>query len=276
MNSLRTVNISVNVCAKSLQFRHWFTVNGDNFCCTLCRLTWPIHECFICVKLSIPSIHFLPFIRGSDHSGSRFSRAFETSLSPSNAFQLLLRNPQALSSQMSHIVPPACSGSAPGSPASWTCLDQLQRVGAQENCSYKVKSLDNHKQSSYCVFSFGFRKRSGFNLHQKQKLAHNSDPNEQKRAGDDSPLGSRVGQVGEKLVSHSWQGFPPLNRGPCLQRLQLRGLGGEHCMGGWKHLQPECGNQLLNLSQAVGRHGNSGRPWLALSNPAVPREELNC
>ncbi|TKS68294.1 hypothetical protein D9C73_002355 [Collichthys lucidus] len=28
-----------------------------------------------------------------------------------------------------------------------------------------------------------------------KKLAHNSDPNEQKRAGDDSPLGTRVGQV---------------------------------------------------------------------------------
>lgn len=68
------------------------------------------------------------------------------------------------------------------------------------------------------------------------------------------------------------KGFPALNRGPCQQRLQM---GGRSVLkGGWKHLQPECGNQLLNLSGAVGRHGNSGRPWLALSNPAVPGEKL--
>lgn len=102
-------------------------------------------------------------------------------------------------------------------------------------------------------------------------LGH-SDPNKQ-GSGNDSPVGSRVGEAGKKLGSHSWKkGFPAVNRGPCRQRFRLGGMWKE----GWKHLQPERGNQLLNLSEAVGHHGNSSRPWLALSNPAVLREELNC
>lgn len=48
--------------------------------------------------------------------------------------------------------------------------------------------------------------------------------------------------------------------------------GGRSARGGWKHLQPECGNRLLNLSEAGGRHGNSGGPWLVSSDPAVPGE----
>ena len=78
------------------------------------------------------------------------------------------------------------------------------------------------------------------------------------------PLGWKAGEVGERLKAHSWckqkKGFPTLNRGPSLQSLEL-GAVCERCVsGGWRHLQPECGNQLLKLSEAVGRHGNSGRP----------------
>lgn len=85
------------------------------------------------------------------------------------------------------------------------------------------------------------------------------------------PLGSRAGEVGENLPSHRWQkGIPHSEQRVMPMEASARG----DVKGGWKHLQPECGNQLLNLSEAVGHHGNSSRPWLAFSNPAVPKEEL--
>ncbi len=45
---------------------------------------------------------------------------------PSKVFQLLQADPEAFPGQVSYIIPPACSGSALGSPTSWTCLENLQ------------------------------------------------------------------------------------------------------------------------------------------------------
>ncbi|KAI9525635.1 hypothetical protein NQZ68_006184 [Dissostichus eleginoides] len=64
------------------------------------------------------------------------------------------------------------------------------------------------------------------------------------RPDDDSPSGME-----------SWR-----SGGPSLQSLELGAVCERSVSGGWRHLQPECGNQLLKLSEAVGRHGNSGRP----------------
>lgn len=77
------------------------------------------------------------------------------------------------------------------------------------------------------------------------------------RPGTYFPLGSRAGEVGEKLPSHRWQkGLPHSEQ----RVMPMEALAGGGVKGGWKHLQSECGNQPLNLSEAVGRHGNSGRP----------------
>lgn len=46
---------------------------------------------------------------------------------PSNIFRRFLGDLKALPSQMRYIIPPACSGSTPGSPISLTCPENLQK-----------------------------------------------------------------------------------------------------------------------------------------------------
>ena len=48
-------------------------------------------------------------------------------LLPSNTSQLLLGNPETFPGQMRYIIPPVSSGSAPGSPPSWSCQENIQR-----------------------------------------------------------------------------------------------------------------------------------------------------
>jgi len=57
--------------------------------------------------------------------GSRLSRPPTDFLLPSNTLQLLLGDPKAIPGQIRYIIPPAGSGSAPGSPASRMCPENL-------------------------------------------------------------------------------------------------------------------------------------------------------
>jgi len=78
---------------------------------------------------SLPSIHPSILIRLSA-AGSRWQPAKQGPpgfLLPSHALQFLLGDPEAFPGQKRDIIPPTGSGSAPGSPPSWTCRENLQR-----------------------------------------------------------------------------------------------------------------------------------------------------
>ncbi|XP_056157043.1 uncharacterized protein LOC130131390 [Lampris incognitus] len=63
---------------------------------------------------------------GSGRGGSKLSRALQTSLSPATPSSAS-SGPKVFPGQIGHVVPPASSGSTPGSPPSWTCLENPQR-----------------------------------------------------------------------------------------------------------------------------------------------------
>ena len=56
----------------------------------------------------------------------RAQRVILEALLPSNTSQLLLGDPEAFPGQMRYIIPPAGSGSAQGSPPSWSCQENIQ------------------------------------------------------------------------------------------------------------------------------------------------------
>ncbi len=76
-----------------------------------------------------PSIHPSIFFRSSG-AGLWWQQAQQSSPDvplPSNTFQLLWGDPEAFPGQMRYVIPPACSGSTPGSLASWMYLENLHR-----------------------------------------------------------------------------------------------------------------------------------------------------
>ncbi|XP_049457572.1 uncharacterized protein LOC125904284 isoform X3 [Epinephelus fuscoguttatus] len=66
----------------------------------------------------------------TEQDGSRGQQAKQNTSDvplPSNAFRLLLGDSKAFPGKMRYVIPPVCSGSAPGPRTSGTCLKHLQR-----------------------------------------------------------------------------------------------------------------------------------------------------
>ncbi|XP_075954572.1 cAMP-responsive element modulator-like isoform X1 [Anarhichas minor] len=80
------------------------------------------------VRVPTASIHPSIFLRLSG-LGSRWQQAKQADPDfplTGNMFQLILGDPEASPGQLGDVIPPACSGSSPGSLPSWTCLENLQ------------------------------------------------------------------------------------------------------------------------------------------------------
>ena len=59
-------------------------------------------------------------------------------LLPSNTSQLLLGNPETFPGQMRYIIPPVSSGSAQGSPPSWSCQENIQREAPRRQLHFEL------------------------------------------------------------------------------------------------------------------------------------------
>jgi len=73
-----------------------------------------------------PSIHYLVLLSGAGSWWQPAKQGPPGFLLPRHALQFLLGDPEAFPGQKRYIIPPAGSGSAPGSPPSWTCPENLQ------------------------------------------------------------------------------------------------------------------------------------------------------
>lgn len=73
-------------------------------------------------------------------------------LFPSNAFQLLLRDSEAVPGQMRYIIPPTGSGSALGSPPSWTCLQREAHWSCVRGLSFWQKKSWQCTEMKRCEY----------------------------------------------------------------------------------------------------------------------------
>lgn len=83
-----------------------------------------------------PSIHPFSFCLWS-----WWQQAKQASLSPANAFQLLLGDAEMVPGQMRYIVPPASSMSTPGAPLCWTWREKVSRETSKKHPDQIPKPL---------------------------------------------------------------------------------------------------------------------------------------